>query len=33
MGQRLKAINEELQSLEDQWLSATAALEATQALG
>jgi ATP-binding cassette subfamily F protein 3 len=27
LGKRLKAINEELQTLEDQWLGATAALE------
>ena len=28
LGKRLKVINEELQALEDQWLSASAALEA-----
>jgi ATP-binding cassette subfamily F protein 3 len=33
LGKRLKAINEELQTLEDQWLGATAALEATLAPG
>ena len=33
LGKRLKAINEELQTLEDQWLGATAALETAQAPG
>ena len=33
LGKRLKAINDALQTLEDQWLGATAALEATQAIG